>query len=103
MVCSHRSARPPVFKFVPSLKELELDHIRFFDSTTTSLQVLYDALSTRKESPGLLTMTRCADDIDSREKKFNMIGQWEGGHFYVVERHNLGQRYNIFMSEDESQ
>ena len=84
--------------FVPSLKELELH-----ESTATNLQALCDALSTRRESPGLLTMTRCAEYIDGCKKKFNMVGQWEGGRFYVVERRNLRQHYSIFMSSDEDE
>ncbi|KAF8559422.1 hypothetical protein OG21DRAFT_1480767 [Imleria badia] len=80
--------------FAPALEQLELYKIQFtpkpppgrdMDTLATDVQSLYDALSSRKESQGQLTMTRCVAKYDDHEEELDMVGRWEGGHFHVVD------------------
>jgi len=88
--------RGPDRLFAPVLKELELDRILLLsqmeDRTTllpiADAQSLYDALSTRKGSPGQLRMVRCRVAKYGPAAGLDMVGTWEGGHFRVVEESN---------------
>ncbi|KAF8555387.1 hypothetical protein OG21DRAFT_1496338 [Imleria badia] len=80
--------------FAPALEELEFYDVVFSTALeedmdplkVTSVQNLCDALATRKEPRGRLTMTRCTvRNVHGREKQFDMVGGWEGGHFHVVD------------------
>ncbi|KAF8138939.1 hypothetical protein EV363DRAFT_1315243 [Boletus edulis] len=79
---------------VPGLEELELCDITFLpvldddaDSPKAAdVQSLCDALSTRKEPRGRVTMTRCIKSNSRRKwREFDMTGWWEGGRFHVIE------------------
>ena len=81
----------------PALEELELYRIQFGleppsecdgDTRATNVQSLFNALSSRKESRGQLTMAQCVAKDDDHKVALDMVGKWEGGHFYVVEEHS---------------
>ncbi|KAI9574266.1 hypothetical protein HD554DRAFT_2165761 [Boletus coccyginus] len=72
--------------FAPALEELELYDILLSTSPPDDQQSLSDALSTRKESRGRVTMAQCAVVAeDGRHTMLDMVGRWESGHFHVVE------------------
>ncbi|KAN0097120.1 hypothetical protein V8E55_001566 [Tylopilus felleus] len=81
--------------FVPTLEELELDRITFsapanivtddgIPFEVTSFQSLSDALSTRKEPRGRLTITRCVQRTSHGMKMFDLDGWWCRGRFCTV-------------------
>ena len=77
----------------PVLEELMLDTMKFprFSNGETDLdllpfeglQSLCSALSSRTGSRGRLTLTKCYVGLDD-PLRYDMVGQWESGHFYVV-------------------
>ena len=80
--------------FAPALEELELYEIEFQTPVEGDLdplrvagvQSLCDALATRKEPRGRLTMTRCiVRNTDGQVKWFDMEGGWGGGRFRVID------------------
>ena len=72
--------------FAPALEELELYDILLSTSPPDDQQSLSDALSTRKEFRGRVTMTQCAVVAgDGRHTMLDMVGRWESGHFHVIE------------------
>ena len=81
--------------FVPTLEELELDKITFSAAVnivtgndipfeTSDFQSLSDALSTRKEPRGRLTITRGVQRTSHGMKMFDLDGWWGGGRFCTV-------------------
>ncbi|KAF8555389.1 hypothetical protein OG21DRAFT_913560 [Imleria badia] len=86
--------RDPNQIFAPAMEELELYELAFQTMVerdidplkVAGVQSLCDALATRKEPRGRLTMTRCTvRNPDGQKKQFDMKGGWEGGRFHVVE------------------
>ena len=86
--------RDPDQIFAPALDELELYEIVFQTTVEGDLdplkvagvQSLCDALATRKEPRGRLTMIRCiVRNADGQVKWFDMEGGWESGHFRVID------------------
>ncbi|KAF8555391.1 hypothetical protein OG21DRAFT_913670 [Imleria badia] len=80
--------------YAPALEELELYELVFqtmVEGDIDPLKVagvrsLCDALATRKEPRGRLTMTGCTvRNPDGQKKQFDMEGGWEGGRFHIVE------------------
>lgn len=77
----------------PALEVLELYDITFsspLDSegdvpSAADVQSLYDALSSRKECPGHLTMVRCVVGIHDGGEQLDMVGRWGDGRFLVIE------------------
>ncbi|KAN0097114.1 hypothetical protein V8E55_001560 [Tylopilus felleus] len=86
----------PDHVFAPALQELELDSISFSAAVisdgnsdipfgVTDYQSLSDALSTRTERQGRLTVTRCVERAsDRRLKVFDLDGWWGGDQLYIV-------------------
>ena len=93
---SDNADRGPNRIFAPVLETLELYKIRFAPKpppecdtharVVIDVQSLYNALSTRRESPGRLTMTKCSISFTSScDTKFDMVRRWEDGHLHIVE------------------
>ncbi|KAF8555540.1 hypothetical protein OG21DRAFT_1602811 [Imleria badia] len=80
---------------VPALEELELLHVSFF--FPTPLQPLYDALSSRQESQGQLTMAECI--VNDRGVYAHMVGR-EDGHFRVVKQRWLNRLPTLHLYSD---
>ncbi|KAN0096977.1 hypothetical protein V8E55_001423 [Tylopilus felleus] len=84
--------RVPACVPAPALEVLQLSRISFFsplDSKNDMLrysgvQSLHDALSSRKDSRGHLVMTECSMCTTDHSFGFDMVGEWENGHFRVV-------------------
>ncbi|KAF8555377.1 hypothetical protein OG21DRAFT_1496328 [Imleria badia] len=79
--------------FAPALEELELYNIVFLSALegdidppkVDGVQSICDALATRKEPLGRLTMTQCTIWYADQKKQFDMEVWWEGGRFYVID------------------
>lgn len=82
----------PARVLAPGLEVLQLSRISFLDPLDfkgdllrfSGVQSLHDALSSRKDSRGQLTMTGCFICTTDRSVGFGMVGTWEDGHFHVV-------------------
>ncbi|KAI9574288.1 hypothetical protein HD554DRAFT_2165781 [Boletus coccyginus] len=91
--------RGPDRLLVPGPEEMELDRILLLsqmEDRATLMSIadarsLYDALSTRKGSPGQLRMVDCRVTKYGPSAGLDMVGMWEGGRFHVVEESDQRQ------------
>ena len=83
--------RSPNQVLAPRLEDLELHDITLLTSrrntntASANLRLLYNALSSRRNSHGHLRMVQCRVDGYDQSIELDMVGQWDGGHFHVVE------------------
>lgn len=87
--------RGPDQVLAPVLEELELGGIAvsaslpeglMMDPPAADVQSLYDALASRQESQGRLSVVGCRVYKHGRiDTILDMVGRWEDGHFHVVE------------------
>ena len=101
--------RSPGQMLAPALEELQLHKTTFSTSRrnrnvpSASVQLLYNALSSRRESRGQLEMVRCIVPGHDHHIELDMVGRWEGGHFHVVEESSRPHvEFPILNSESDS-